>query len=161
MAPTPGILIMQTYKTVAELIDFIETYHRQLKEFYRSHRDSMDAERMKMLLEHISRHEKNIQDILRDIREQDQDIILKTWVQFVPFSETILPRNRLTDPEQDLDSVVQPVFELDDNLIRFYNKMIHQSGIGKPVKEFFQQLITLEEKEKTQIAEAARQIKDL
>lgn len=152
---------MQTYKTVAELIDFIETYHRQLKEFYQAHRDSMDAERLKMLLEYINRHEKNIQEVLRNIREEDQDIILKTWVQFVPFSETVLSQNRLTDPERDLDSMVQQVFELDDHLIRFYNKMIHQSGIGKPVKEFFQQLITLEEKEKTQIAQAARQIKDL
>lgn len=152
---------MQTYKTVAELIDFIETYHRQLKEFYRSQKKSKDPERLKMLLEHISRHEKNIQEVLQDIRQEDQDIILKTWVQFVPFTETILPPNQWTEPEPDLDSVVQQVFELDDHLIRFYNKMLQQSGIGKPVKEFFQQLISLEEKEKTQIAQAARQIKAL
>jgi hypothetical protein len=67
----------------------------------------------------------------------------------------------LTDPGQDIDGLVQQVFELDDNLIRFYRKMIHQSGIPEPVKEFFQQLIRLEKKEKTQVAEAAQQIKKL
>jgi hypothetical protein len=152
---------MQTYQTVADIIDFIETYHRQLKDFYRDHRDSTDSERLKMLLSYISRHEKNIQNVMNHIKKKDQDIILKTWVQFVPFTETILPRNQLTDPDPDLDSVVQQVFELDNNLIEFYNKMIHHSGIGEPVKEFFQHLTTLEEKEKTKVAEAARQIKNL
>jgi hypothetical protein len=152
---------MQTYQTVADIIDFIETYHRQLKDFYRDHRDSTDSERLKTLLSYISRHEKNIQNVLNHIQKKDQDIILKTWVQFVPFTETILPRNQLTDPDPDLDNLVQQVFELDNNLIEFYNKMIHHSGIGEPVKEFFQHLTTLEEKEKTKVAEAARQIKNL
>ncbi len=114
-----------------------------------------------MLLDYISRHEKNIQEVLRDVREQDQDVILKTWVQYAPWTETIQPPNRLTDPGPDLDSVVQQVFELDNHLIRFYNTMIHQSGVGEPVKAFFRQLIRLEEKEKIQVAEAARQIKEL
>lgn len=151
---------MQTYKTVAEVVDFLETNHRQLKEFYNRHRDTVDSERLQMLLDYISRHEKNIQDMLKTIHEKDRDIILKTWIQFVPFTETTRPEEQLTDPE-DIDIVVQQVLDLDSKLIRFYDKMIHQSGIPEPVKEFFQQLIIMEEKEKTQVTEAAQQIKSL
>lgn len=57
--------------------------------------------------------------------------------------------------------MVQQAFELDDNLIRFYDKMVHQSGISEPVKEFFEHLITMEEQEKAQVAETAQQIKNL
>lgn len=152
---------MQTYKTVAEIIDFLETYHQQLKDFYLKHRDTANSERLKMLLDYISRHRKNIQDVFENINKNDRDIILKTWIQFVPLSETIQPEEALTDPGQDIDGVVEQVFELDDNLIRFYRKMIHQGGISEPVKEFFEQLIRLEKKEKTQVAEAAQQIKKL
>ncbi len=151
---------MQTYKTVAEVVDFLETYHRQLKNFYLRHRDTVNSERLQMLLDYISRHEKNIQDMLETIHEKDRDIILKTWIQFVPFTETTLPEEKLTDPE-DIDIAVQQVLDLDSKLIRFYDKMINQNGIPEPVKEFFHQLITMEEKEKTQVAEAAQQIKNL
>jgi len=151
---------MQTYKTVGDIIDFLESYHRQLNEFYRKNKDAMNSERVKMLLAYTSRHEKNIQDVLENISGKDRDIILKTWVQFIPFTETVLTEDQWEDPEEDLDSVVQQVLELDDNLIRFYDKMIHQSGIPAPVQEFFQHLIFLEEREKAQIAQAAQQIKD-
>jgi len=114
-----------------------------------------------MLLDYISRHEKNIQRVLETIQEKDRDIILKTWIQFVPFTETILPEEQLTNRKQNIDSIMQQVFELDDNLIRFYDKMIRQTGIPGPVKGFFQHLITLEETQKTQVAKAAQQIKAL
>lgn len=152
---------MQTYKTVAEVVDFLETYHQQLQDYFLEYRDTVNSERLKMLLDYIRRHENNIQYVLETIREKDRDIILKTWIQFVPFTETVLPEEQLTDPKRDIDSIIQQVFELDDNLIRFYDKMIHQTGIPGPVKEFFQHLITLEEKQKTQISEAAQQIKAL
>lgn len=152
---------MQTYKTVAEIVDFLETYHRQLRDYYLKHRDTVNSERLQMLLDYISRHEKNIQDVLTTIQEKDRDIILKTWIQYVPFNESILTEEQLTDPNQDIDIVVQQVFDLDDNLIRFYDKIIHQSGISGPVKEFFQQLITMEETKKKQVAKTAQKIKNL
>ncbi len=151
---------MQTYKTVADIFDFLETYHGRLKEFYRKNQAAVNSERVKMLLSYTSRHEKNIQDVLKTLNEKERDIILKTWVQFIPFTETVLTEKQWADPEEDIDSIVQQVFELDDNLIQFYDKMIHQSGIPAPVQEFFRHLIFLEEKEKTQIAQAAQQIKD-
>jgi uncharacterized protein (UPF0335 family) len=153
--------IMQTYRTVAEVVDFLKTYHQQLQNFFLKYQDTVNSERLKMLLDYIRRHENNIQYVLETINEKDRDIILKTWIQFVPFTETILPEEQLTDPNQDIDSIVQQVFELDDNLIRFYDKMIHQAGVSGPGKEFFQHLISLEEKQKTQISEAAQQIKAL
>ncbi len=152
---------MQTYKTVAEVVDFLETYHRQLRDYYLKHRDTVNSERLQMLLDYISRHEKNIQDVLTTIQEKDRDIILKTWIQYVPFNESILTEEQLTDPEQDIDIVVQQVFDLDDNLIRFYDKIIQQSGISGPVKEFFQQLIAMEENKKKQVAKTAQKIKNL
>ncbi len=79
---------MQTYKTVAEIVDFLETYHRQLRDYYLKHRDTVNSERLQMLLDYISRHEKNIQDVLTTIQEKDRDIILKTWIQYVPFNES-------------------------------------------------------------------------
>jgi hypothetical protein len=146
---------------VAEVVDFLKTYHQQLQNFFLKYQDTVNSERLKMLLDYIRRHENNIQYVLETINEKDRDIILKTWIQFVPFTETILPEEQLTDPNQDIDSIVQQVFELDDNLIRFYDKRIHQAGVSGPVKEFFQHLISLEEKQKTQISEAAQQIKAL
>lgn len=152
---------MQTYKTVEEIVDFLETYHQQLHDYFLKYRNTVNSNRLQMLLDYISRHEKNIQEVLETIQEKDRDIILKTWIQFVPFTETILPKEQLTDQKQNIDSIIQQVFELDDNLIRFYDKMIRQTGIPGPVKEFFQHLITLEEKQKTQVAKAAQQIKGL
>ncbi|MCF8090739.1 MAG: hypothetical protein K9L23_22100 [Desulfotignum sp.] len=67
----------------------------------------------------------------------------------------------MRDHKQHIDSIIQQVFELDDNLIRFYDKMIHQTGIPGPVKEFFRHLTTLEETQKKQIAKTAQQIKAL
>jgi hypothetical protein len=161
ITPLPGGPVMQTYKTVAEIVGFLETYHGQLYDYYQKHRKTEQSQRLKMLIDYISRHNKNIQDVLKTIHEQDRDIIFKTWIQFVPFTETMLPPEKLTAPGQNIDSIVQLVFELDEQLIRFYDKMIHQAGIPEPVKNFFQQLITLEEKEKTQVAKAAQQIKSL
>ena len=153
--------MMQTYKTVKEVIDFLETYHRRLKDFHQKQRDTVNSERLQMLLDYIGRHRKNIQDVLENISQKDQDIILKTWIQFVPFSETILSEEQLTDSRQDIDGVVHQALEIEDSLIRFYNKMIHQNGIPEPVKEFFQHLIKIEAQEKAQVAETAQQIKDL
>jgi len=152
---------MQTYKTVEEIVDFLETYHQQLHNYFLKYRNTVNSERLQMLLDYISRHEKNIQRVLETIQEKDRDIILKTWIQFVPFTETILPEEQLPNRKQNIDSIMQQVFELDDNLIRFYDKMIRQTGIPGPVKGFFQHLITLEETQKTQVAKAAQQIKAL
>jgi hypothetical protein len=152
---------MQTYKTVAEVVDFLENYHQQLHDYFLTHRDRVNSKRLQMLLDYIIRHEKNIQEVLETINEKDRDIILKTWIQFVPFTETILPEEQLTNPTQNIDSIIQQVFELNDNLIRFYDKMIHQTGIPGPVKEFFQHLITMEETKKKQVAKTAQQIKGL
>jgi hypothetical protein len=151
---------MQTYKTVAEVVDFLETYHQQLHDYFLKYRDTVNSERLQMLIDYISRHKKNIHNVLETIHEKDRDIISRTWIQFVPFTETILPEKQLADPNQDMDSMVQQAFELDDNLIRFYDKMVHQSGIPEPVKEFFEHLITMEEQEKAQVAETAQQIKN-
>jgi len=151
---------MQTYKTLAEVVDFLETYHQQLHDYFLKQKDTMNSERLQMLLDYIGRHEKNIQNVLKTIHEKDRDIILKTWIQFVPLSETLLHEEQLADPNQDIDGMVQQVFELDDNLIRFYDKMIHQSGIPGPAREFFQHLITMEETQKKQVAQAAQRIKN-
>ena len=67
------------FETTKDVLDHARDFHRQLSDHYAQLRDKAERERVKMLLDYLSRHEKHLDILdnfgnLRSLREKVGDL---------------------------------------------------------------------------------------
>ena len=148
------------YTQVRDMLDQVRDFHGQLAEYYHQLSDSSDQQRVKLLLDHMSNHEKQLQESLRDYEEDASEQVMNTWVDCKYCDEVLATCKRVPiASETSVDSVVKATLDIDNCLVRFYREVAEKVE-SETVRDVFRNLVDMEESELRQLAFSALQVRD-
>ena len=111
---------MKAYKKVGEIISLAAEFRRKLETVYRRLTDKTDKERVRMLLQYLSRHERRLHEGMKHFSSEGRQRLRETRIQYVTGHE------QLESPELDfstelcVNDVLSVALEVDDRLLTFY-----------------------------------------
>jgi rubrerythrin len=144
-----------------DILEHARQFHRQVSEFYDQLSCQTEKERIKMLLDYMSRHERNMAAALEAFEQSAPVHLLnacyKVGRKFQPCCEVI--RDLDIPPDMSVDDVIQMGLQFDDCLIAVYRDRAENAPDEK-VRGVFQDLVELAQKEKRQLSRNAQRVLD-
>ena len=135
------------FKTIREILDYAKTYHRRLGDYYARLRDVADKERMKILLDYMSRHEAHMQKYLADYEQEAAKKVLDTWLKYSPVkAEAHSLKDIALNPDMSIEDVIKMSMKLDGCLVDIYREMAQRSP-SQECKDLFNDLLEMEKQE--------------
>ncbi len=148
-----------TYKQAGELLDAVRGFHRELADFYRQLSDRAAKDRVRVLLDYMSRHEENFEAALADYDDQSARALLKTFMQFAPDPAILaIPDVEHIDSGMTVDDVIDLAMNLDERLVRFYSEAADLSQV-EDLRVLFGKLKQRENARKAALSQIAADIK--
>ncbi|WIO75413.1 hypothetical protein QP938_05785 [Porticoccaceae bacterium LTM1] len=149
------------YKTVGEILAFSRELHEALSRQYAELEQLTTSERASMLLDYLNRHEHQLSVVMENYGKDIHNGALNTWLQYAPeFNINELTEKVREVDLESVDSIVQTALEVDDFLVRLYTIMAEKADI-ESVRDFFQSLLKIEDKERHRIARNAYSSNDM
>lgn len=136
------------FETTKHVLDHVREFHGRIGEYYKRLGDHNSMERVKMLLDYLSRHEKHFQESMKEYEEAISKQILNTWFKFPPCQEMTDINQAISldeNPDMTVDDVIETALKMDDCLIRLYTEMAARSPATE-VREVFENLLKMEKK---------------
>lgn len=131
-----------SYEQTRDVIEKARQFHHELQAFYRRSEEGIAKERMRLLLDYLSRHEAWMEAQLDQFEHTAaSQAALETWLKFVPpphITET-LAKLRIT-PEMTSAEVIKLALDLDDHLLNLYRQAAEASPT-EDVREVFEKLV--------------------
>ena len=142
-------------KQVREFVDFGKHLHGKLKALFDELNEHAQLERVKMLLDFLSRHEEHMEESLARFEKESRHGILEAWLEYSPGLDVnkVMCKFHLSENPSS-DEIIQLALDFDDTLVNLYKEVAEKVNDSK-AKEVFKNLLQLEEKEKIQVARAA------
>jgi rubrerythrin len=143
------------------MLDEVREFHGQLSDYYHELSDSADQQRVKLLLDHMSDHERHLQESLGAYEEDASKQLMDTWVDCKYCDEVLATCQRTPiAQETSVDGVIRATMDIDGCLIRFYREVAEKVN-SQTIRDVFRNLIDLEEGELRRLALSALQISDV
>lgn len=152
-----------TFETTKDVLDHAREFHGQVGEYYRQLGEKNQKERVKMLLEYMSRHEKHLEENLARYEEDVSGRILNTWFQYPPppdMLKTCVNLNLEGKENLTVDEVIELALKIDDCLIQLYQQMAAESEFEE-VKEVFNNLLEMEKQQEMDLVRDALHLKEI
>ncbi len=148
-------------ETVKDIIMRVRGLHNQLSCFYEAIGDSASKQRVKLLLQYVSRHERNLETALRQYQEQADRSVLNTWYKASPGNEIAKEISDLKiTPEMTTEEVISLVLAADRKLVNQF-RQLSENAASEDVRELFQKLIAIEEREEHQLVRDSEALEDI
>lgn len=148
-------------ETVRDIIDRVRGIHLQLSHHYQSLGDTAQKERVRILLQYLSRHEAHLDAALAKFQGAASKALLGTWFKGEPDSSL---RSALDEvkiaPGMETDQVIRTVLQVDRALVDAFRKVV-DSAHADDVKALFQELIQMEEREEHKLMRDALELEDV
>ena len=152
---------MKTFERTQDVLDHARTFHNELRRLYEQLSTETQKERVKMLLEYLSHHEKHLEQSLAAYEESASERVLDTWFKYVPQEDKLKEfQDVKLEPDMSIDDVVDVALRMDNCLVEFYKDMAEVAVIPE-VKEVFTNLLAMEEKEKRKLVRDALRLKEI
>lgn len=151
------------FETTKDVLEHAREFHGQLSDYYAQLSEKAERERVKMLLDYLSRHEKHLEKSLEAFEQDVSEGILKTWFQFPPPKATLATCQALVlEKERDIsiDGVIDLALQMDECLVQLYQEMI-KSSESEQVREVFKNLLAMEKHEEVELVRNAFRLKGL
>ncbi len=134
-----------------DVLDKARAFHRELSAFYRRMEDRADRERVKLLLDYLSGHERKMEERLAQFEETAARRILDTWYKYAPGDE-IREALKLVRVEEGMTApeIICMALRLDENLLRLYRRAAELAP-AEPVRQLFQGLYEEGKKERAHL----------
>lgn len=148
-------------KQLKEFVDFGKNFHKEIGHFYRQLNKQTELERVKMLLDYLSRHEQHLEESLARFKKENHPKILEAWLEYSP---ELNVEKHIQAAEihagMTTDEVVDIAMRFDDTLIKLYEELAEKAN-DPHVKELLTNLLELEKTEKIQTMRAAMSLQDM
>ena len=151
---------MIRYSQVKNMLEQVRDFHGQLVQYYDRLSKEAEQQRVKMLLEHMSKHEQDLQDGLRAYEETATQNVMDTYVD-CEYCNEILATCRQTPiaPETSVEGVIRVAMDVDNCLLRFFREVAEHAETER-VRDVFKNLVEMEESELRKLATNALQAMD-
>lgn len=148
------------YQTTKEILDHARAYHHRLSEHYQQLQSDTDQERIRLLLDYLSRHERHMEETLVKYTEDASHKILDTWFSYAPDEHLLAACARLDlHPDMTVDDIVAAVVHYDNCLIDMFRDVEQTASIPE-VREAFANLLVMEEQAKEQMVRHGLMMRD-
>jgi len=151
---------MIRYSQVKNMLEQVRDFHGQLVQYYDQLSKEAEQQRVKMLLDHMSKHEQDLQDGLRAYEETATQNVMETYVD-CEYCNEILATCRQTPiaPETSVDGIITVAMDVDNCLLRFFREVAEHAETER-VRDVFRNLVEMEESELRKLAMNALQAMD-
>lgn len=151
---------MIRYSQVKNMLEQVRDFHGQLVQYYDRLSKEAEQERVKMLLDHMSKHEQDLQEGLRAYEESAAKNVMDTYID-CEYCNEILATCKQTPiaPETSVDGVIKVALEVDNCLLRFFREVAEHAET-ESVRDVFKNLVDMEEMELRKLALGALQSMD-
>ncbi|WP_319777172.1 hypothetical protein [Maridesulfovibrio sp.] len=148
-------------QTAKDVIEQTKAFHKRLGSFYKELSDKVEKERVKLLLDYMSRHHDHLVAIMDEYEDSLSEHILNTWFMYVHKECDLSPFfSAELGPEMTTQEVMKVAIDLDKCLLETYEAMI-QNDIPDDVSEAFQGLLDMEKRENIRLAKSALRLETL
>lgn len=149
------------FTQVRNMLDQIRDFHGQLAEYYAQLSDETGQQRVKMLLDHMSGHEQDLQSSLAAYEDGASRQVMDTWVDCSQCDEIIATcKQTPIAPETSIDGVIGVAMDVDRCLLHFYREAAEKAET-ESVRDVFKNFIEMEEAELRKLALNALQAADM
>jgi rubrerythrin len=143
------------------MLDQVREFHGQLAEYYGQLSDKAAQQRLKMLLDHMSSHEKHLQTSLAAYEEDASRQVMDTYVDCAYCDEIMATCEQTpVTPQMNVNRVIKIALDVDNCLLRFYREVAANAD-SETVREVFRNLIDMEEGELRKLAMNALGAQDM
>ncbi len=143
------------YVQVRDLLEQAAEFHGRMADFYHRLSDKVEKGRVRLLLDYMSSHERNLRDSLEDYDDEASAGILNTWVDRDYCDRIVHACEQLPgEPELDVDGVTRLAMRVDSDLMAYYAELARRAESDK-VREVFCNLVFMEQSELRRLARNA------
>ncbi len=131
-------------KRIRDVLERAKQFHQKLRDHYHGIERLSQDERIRLLLDYMQRHERNIERALKGYTQEAAEGVLDTWLPFVP--DNVLDRVFRTielRPEMTPAEIIGCALELDRALVELYEVCARESSATR-VQELFDCLLEME-----------------
>lgn len=112
-----------TYGQVRDVLNAAADFHRDLRAFYGRLAKQEDQQRVRMLLDYMSRHEKDFEKALAQYDQEGAGKLLDTWMHYTPEERALnVPQPESLRDDMTVDEAVDTAVRLDKELVQFYSQ---------------------------------------
>ncbi len=138
------------FERVRDILNHAKDFHRRLGEFYAQCGAGADREKVRILLNYMSRHEANLAECLAMYEREAAARILDTWFKYPPEMPTCRCFECIRlEPDMGVDEIVEAALKVDACLLDLYRRTAEQS-VSREVRDLFNELVEREKKEETE-----------
>jgi rubrerythrin len=144
-----------------DVLDQIVCFHKNASGFLHLLGDQSPKERIRLVLDYISRHERHVQEVLQDYEEEVTDDVLQSPFQEPPdidFYQCI--ENVKLNEDLSVDDLIGFACMLDDCVIAHYQK-VAECTENPTIQEIFNELLEMENREKLRMVKQSMRLIDL
>lgn len=147
-------------ESVRQIIDRIRSLHQQVAARFEGVGTTAEQERLRLVLDYVARHERHLAEALEKYQDRASCAVLDTWFKTAPGRPLQACLDRVNVDTRDVGAVLRSVLEMDRCLVDTF-RSIAESAVSIEVRDFFQQLIAMEERGEHQLIRDAIEMEDL
>jgi hypothetical protein len=134
------------------MFDEVRVFHGQLADYYDQLGDSAGQKRVKLLLDHMSSHERHLQESLGAYKAGATKKVMNTFVDCIACDQIFRTcKQTPITPAMTVEGVINVAMDVDKCLQHFYREVADNAD-SETVREVFRNLIDEEESELRQLA---------
>lgn len=148
-------------KPVKDFLDYSRELHREIQACYDSLNAHTEQERIKLLLDYLSRHERNMEENLHRFEDTTRKEILAVWLEHVPRLniQEIIGRCKIRDG-MPLEEIVEVALKLDAAMLGLYREVVNHTKDAR-VKAVFENIVSMEENTANQTLRDASAMREM
>lgn len=151
---------LRNFEQARDVLDYGIDLHGQLSAFYNALGQRSDQDRTRLVLDYLSRHERDRGETMKRFEEAPHTHDLDVWLQFAPSSDIErLLAHGTSRSDLSVDDVVGIAMRFDDALIEIYREAARQAEETR-AKGIFDDLVRMETKEQQRLVRDAEWIQD-
>lgn len=147
-------------ENVNQIIGRIRALHQQLAARFERVETTAAQGRLRMVLDYIARHERHLNQALAAYQGSASRAVLDTWFKNTPGDPIEKCLEKVEVDAADTNTVLRSVLAMDRCLVDSFRR-IAESAVADEVREFFQQLVDMEEREEHRLIRDAIEMEDL
>jgi rubrerythrin len=150
-----------SYETTKDVLDRAREFHRQVSAFYEQLGSLAAKERVKIVLDYMSRHQKYLDACLAEYERNASREVLETWFQYTaPIETRRCIASIALAPEMSVSDVIKAAVRLANCLAELYRAMAEEA-VSDEVKDLFKELLHFEKTEEHNLVRDLVEMEDL
>jgi dsDNA-binding SOS-regulon protein len=147
-------------ETLADVMEWTRSVHKKLAEAIDQGVVDSSDERLHMLADYLSEHERRLAHVLEQAEEDAQQSVLNTWVYEFFRNVVVKHHDEFDFHNKDADHVLSEVLQVHEEIIGVYRDLAARAD-RDATRELLENLCGLEEHETMRTARDAGMLRDL